>query len=95
MKRSTLALITAGMILGGAGVVEVIGTDTAAYAPPQERNTPAQIQPAPESSLADVFENNYPNTSWWDTARAEPIAPEGNEPQPLGEPSELPRSSLR
>lgn len=95
MKRSTLALITAGMILGGAGVVEIIGTDTAAYAPPRERTTPEQIQPVPESSLADVFGNNYPDTSWWDTARSEPIAPEENEPQPPGSPVELPRTSLR
>lgn len=45
MKRSTVALITAGMILGGTGVVEILGTDTATSAPVADR-TVSVVAPA-------------------------------------------------
>ncbi|ONM49369.1 hypothetical protein [Nocardia donostiensis] len=65
MKRPTLALITAGMILGGAGVVEILGTETAASAPPRDRLPHTdQVSPTPPSSLADLFENTYPAATW-------------------------------
>lgn len=45
MKRFTVAFITAGLILGGAGVVEILGTDTAASAPVDDR-TVSVVAPA-------------------------------------------------
>ncbi|MEU1985629.1 hypothetical protein [Nocardia sp. NPDC019395] len=45
MKRSTVALITAGLILGGTGVVEILGTDTATSAPVSDR-TISVVAPA-------------------------------------------------
>ena len=43
MKRSTLALITAGMILGGTGVVELLGDGSAGAAPPVEHVSSAAV----------------------------------------------------
>lgn len=37
MKRSTLTLITAGMILAGTGAVEILGDGSAGAAPPTEQ----------------------------------------------------------
>ncbi|MEU1525742.1 hypothetical protein ABZ413_26460 [Nocardia rhamnosiphila] len=45
MKRSAVAFITAGLILGGAGVVEILGTDTASSAPVADR-TVSVVAPA-------------------------------------------------
>ncbi|MET8800167.1 hypothetical protein ABZV91_27695 [Nocardia sp. NPDC004568] len=45
MKRFTVAFITAGLILGGAGVVEILGTDTASSAPVDDR-TVSVVAPA-------------------------------------------------
>lgn len=45
MKRFTVAFITAGMILGGTGVVEILGTDTASSAPISDR-TVSVVAPA-------------------------------------------------
>ncbi|WP_459547231.1 hypothetical protein [Nocardia sp. X0981] len=45
MKRYTVAFITAGMILGGTGVVEILGTDTASSAPISDR-TVSVVAPA-------------------------------------------------
>ncbi|NKY84848.1 hypothetical protein [Nocardia veterana] len=41
MKRSTLTLITAGMILAGTGAVEILGDGSAGAAPPTEHATSA------------------------------------------------------
>ncbi|NEW26430.1 hypothetical protein [Nocardia cyriacigeorgica] len=57
MKRSTLVLITAGMILGGAGVVEILGTDTAASGGAVHPAVVRDIQPARESP------RSYPNAT--------------------------------
>lgn len=57
MKRSTLVLITAGMILGGAGVVEILGTDTAASGGAVHPAVIGDIQPARESP------RSYPNAT--------------------------------
>lgn len=56
MKRSTLVLITAGMILGGAGVVEILGTDTAASGAVHPAVV-GDLQPARESP------RSYPNAT--------------------------------
>ncbi|MGW1740806.1 hypothetical protein ACWCPQ_18595 [Nocardia sp. NPDC001965] len=45
MKRSTVAFITAGLILGGTGVVEILGTDTASSAPVTD-HTVSVVAPA-------------------------------------------------
>ncbi|WP_327150439.1 hypothetical protein [Nocardia sp. NBC_01329] len=45
MKRSAVAFITAGLILGGTGVVEILGTDTASSAPVTDR-TVSVVAPA-------------------------------------------------
>ncbi|MBF6097184.1 hypothetical protein IU510_03715 [Nocardia cyriacigeorgica] len=57
MKRSTLVLITAGMILGGAGVVEILGTDTAASGGAVHPAVVGDIRPARESP------RSYPNAT--------------------------------
>ncbi|MBF6436118.1 hypothetical protein [Nocardia cyriacigeorgica] len=57
MKRSTLVLITAGMILGGAGVVEILGTDTAASGGAVHPAVVRDIQPPRESP------RSYPNAT--------------------------------
>ncbi|WP_048833528.1 hypothetical protein [Nocardia cyriacigeorgica] len=57
MKRSTLVLITAGMILSGAGVVEILGTDTAASGGAVHPAVVRDIQPARESP------RSYPNAT--------------------------------
>lgn len=43
MKRSTLTLITAGMILAGTGAVEILGDGSAGAAPPTEHAAPATV----------------------------------------------------
>ncbi|WP_280424094.1 hypothetical protein [Nocardia carnea] len=53
MKRSTVALITAGLILGGTGVVEILGTDTAASAPVSDRAV-SVVAPARVSDPVDT-----------------------------------------
>lgn len=53
MKRSTVALITAGLILGGTGVVEILGTDTAASAPVSDRAV-SVVAPAQVSDPVDT-----------------------------------------
>ncbi|WP_063126670.1 hypothetical protein [Nocardia fusca] len=45
MKRSAVAFVTAGLILGGTGVVEILGTDTASSAPVADR-TVSVVAPA-------------------------------------------------
>ncbi len=41
MKRSTLTLITAGMLLAGTGAVEILGDGSAGAAPPTDH--PASV----------------------------------------------------
>ena len=53
MKRSTVALVTAGLILGGTGVVEILGTDTTSSAPVSDR-TVSVVAPARVSDPADL-----------------------------------------
>lgn len=53
MKRSTVALVTAGLILGGTGVVEILGTDTAASAPVSDRAV-SVVAPAQVSDPVDT-----------------------------------------
>ncbi|WP_280399276.1 hypothetical protein [Nocardia carnea] len=53
MKRSTVALVTAGLILGGTGVVEILGTDTAASAPVSD-HTVSVVAPARVSDPVDT-----------------------------------------
>ncbi|WP_227980878.1 hypothetical protein [Nocardia spumae] len=43
MKRSTLTLITAGMILAGTGAVEILGDGSAGASPPTEQAPAAGI----------------------------------------------------
>ncbi|MEU6560897.1 hypothetical protein [Nocardia nova] len=43
MKRSTLTLITAGMILAGTGAVEILGDGSAGAAPPTEQPTSVTV----------------------------------------------------
>ncbi|MBO0854601.1 MAG: hypothetical protein J2P18_12650 [Nocardia sp.] len=43
MKRSTLTLITAGMILAGAGAVDLLGDGTAGATPPVPHSDSATI----------------------------------------------------
>ncbi|MFE3443844.1 hypothetical protein ACFXNW_12490 [Nocardia sp. NPDC059180] len=57
MKRSTLVLITAGMILSGAGVVEIIGTDTAASGGAVHPAVIRETEPVRESP------ESYPNAT--------------------------------
>ncbi|WP_280235380.1 hypothetical protein [Nocardia cyriacigeorgica] len=57
MKRSTLVLITAGMILGGAGVVEIIGTDTSASGGAVHPAVVHETEPVRESP------ESYPNAT--------------------------------
>lgn len=52
MKRSTLALITAGMILAGTGAVEILGDASAGAAPPIAPGTVVADQGAPTDSSA-------------------------------------------
>lgn len=53
MKRSTVALVTAGLILGGTGVVEILGTDTATSAPVTDRAV-SVVAPARVSDPVDT-----------------------------------------
>ncbi|MEV5648880.1 hypothetical protein AB0L57_11580 [Nocardia sp. NPDC052254] len=43
MKRSTLTLITAGMLLAGTGAVEILGDGSAGAAPPTEHPTSVTV----------------------------------------------------
>lgn len=74
MKRVTLAFITAGMILGGAGVVEILHTDIAASAPvsaPGHRKEVAIPRPVDDSAVRLVHVV-YPDATWLGLAAAVP-----------------------
>ncbi|WP_040836758.1 hypothetical protein [Nocardia brevicatena] len=74
MKHVTLALITAGMILGGAGVVEILDTDIAASAPVSAPDAPKEVT-APRSvddSAVKLVHVVYPDATWLGLAGAVP-----------------------
>lgn len=68
MKRSTVAFITAGLILGGTGVVEILGTDTASSAPVTDRTVsvvaPARVSDSvtTDTRITDIG-HRYPTAS--------------------------------
>jgi hypothetical protein len=53
MKRSTLALITVGMILAGAGAVEILGDNSVSSTTPAHDSPPAvahgNLKPIPRN----------------------------------------------
>ncbi|WP_040791398.1 hypothetical protein [Nocardia paucivorans] len=66
MKRVTLALVTAGMILGGAGVVEILDTDITSSAPVFSPDDPKEVTiPRPvDDRTVELVDLVYRDATW-------------------------------
>lgn len=74
MKRVTLALVTAGMILGGAGVVELLDTDITTSAPVFAPGDPEEVTPPRpvDDSAVELVHVVHPDATWLGLAGAIP-----------------------